>query len=404
VALLNAADALRVGGTAVDKVYAGADLIWPTAPTGPSYFDEVMADTPLAYWRLGDTPASVTATASTFFSAGTPEPPSNAIDGNTSTYWTTAATQTGWLRLQLGAPATLTAYSIRRRDDIPSRNPTAWTFEGSNDGTTWDVLDTRSGITWPTGGETKPFTFTNTTPYAYYRLNVTANGGDGYLSVNELGTAVTPVAASVPIADSSGNARHGTSPTALVPTLGAPSLLSDGSDAAATFDGSSNYVSVPDAAWMRVGTITLEALVRPTVANRGSAQTVIDRDTSTRRTFQFNLFSDGKVQLIFWTTTSGPHFLTGSTALSSDTTSHVVATYDGTTARVYLNGVQDGSLDVAGTLQNGTGSTLAIGASRGGATETGGAVSNFFGGRIDEVAYYGTALSAARIAAHAAAR
>lgn len=64
MALLNIADALRVGGTTVDKVYAGTNLVWEPAGSGPTgYAAEVMADSPLAYWRLGD-PSGTTMTDS----------------------------------------------------------------------------------------------------------------------------------------------------------------------------------------------------------------------------------------------------------------------------------------------------------------------------------------------------
>lgn len=52
--LLNIADALRVGGTAVDKVYAGADLVWPTGSSGDleAWKAEILADAPWAAWAL----------------------------------------------------------------------------------------------------------------------------------------------------------------------------------------------------------------------------------------------------------------------------------------------------------------------------------------------------------------
>jgi len=76
--------------------------------------------------------------------------------------------------------------SIHRSDDIPARTVTAWTFLGSNDGTTWTTLDTQSGITWPTVGQTQSFIFANTTAYSYYRINITANGGDAFTQIAEI--------------------------------------------------------------------------------------------------------------------------------------------------------------------------------------------------------------------------
>ncbi|HET8537694.1 MAG TPA: discoidin domain-containing protein, partial [Solirubrobacteraceae bacterium] len=114
------------------------------------------------------------------------EPPANAFDLSPTTYWTTDGVVAAWLRAKLSADRTATSYSIRRRDDIPARNPTAWTFEGSIDGTSWTVLDTRSGITWGTAGETKTFSIATPATFRQYRINITANGGDGYTSIAEL--------------------------------------------------------------------------------------------------------------------------------------------------------------------------------------------------------------------------
>ena len=84
-----------------------------------------------------------------------------------------------------GTPQTLTWYKITAGS--ANQEPAAFTFRGSNDGTTWDVLDTRSAITYP-NQTTRTFTFANTTAYRYYRLNVTATvgGTSGYLSLAEL--------------------------------------------------------------------------------------------------------------------------------------------------------------------------------------------------------------------------
>ena len=51
-----------------------------------------------------------------------------------------------------------------------------WTFEGSNDDTNWDVLDTRTG---QNPVNYTAYTFSNSTAYRYYRIVVTAiNSGD----------------------------------------------------------------------------------------------------------------------------------------------------------------------------------------------------------------------------------
>jgi hypothetical protein len=55
--------------------------------------------------------------------------------------------------------------------------PKTWTFQGSNDGTTWVTLDTRPSIQWRFSGEEQTFKFNNITAYKKYRMNITANNG-----------------------------------------------------------------------------------------------------------------------------------------------------------------------------------------------------------------------------------
>ena len=66
------------------------------------------------------------------------------------------------------------------------RSPKAWTFSGSNDGSTWTQLDARSGVTW-TAGETKTVSFANQTAYEYYKFSCTEIiGENNYMMLHEL--------------------------------------------------------------------------------------------------------------------------------------------------------------------------------------------------------------------------
>jgi hypothetical protein len=109
-------------------------------------------------------------------------------DGSTTTFWTTNAVVAATYQFALPSPLVVASYSVTRRPEPwQTRNIKDWTFQGSNNGTSWTTLDTRTGVTWPTAGlEVKTFTFSNTTPYLLYRLNITANNGDAsYTSFTE---------------------------------------------------------------------------------------------------------------------------------------------------------------------------------------------------------------------------
>lgn len=123
-------------------------------------------------------------------------PATNLIDGLTSTNWksttlpTVAAPQ--WLQLQYSSPqifnkVTITSCAFNNGEGYSSRDPRDWTIEGSNDAASWTILDTQNFSLaayphcWvPKDDETqhevtKQFSFTNTTAYTYYRMNITLN-------------------------------------------------------------------------------------------------------------------------------------------------------------------------------------------------------------------------------------
>jgi hypothetical protein len=111
----------------------------------------------------------------------------NAFDRNTGTTWNNSATgQTGWLSYQFTTGRIIKRYGFFS-DSNNARNPRTWTFEGSNNGSTWVTLDTQTAFV--TGGSTF-YSFdisANTTSYTYYRINVTATqGGTTGIAIVEL--------------------------------------------------------------------------------------------------------------------------------------------------------------------------------------------------------------------------
>ncbi|HET7544764.1 MAG TPA: fibronectin type III domain-containing protein [Polyangiaceae bacterium] len=114
------------------------------------------------------------------------EGPANLIDGKTATKYFVGKQQL-WLRYQMTRPTLITTYELTSGDDTPARDPKDWTLEGSLDGLTWSVLDTRTNQTFNSRLVSKSYTFSNTTPYLYYRLNISANqGGEDETQLSEL--------------------------------------------------------------------------------------------------------------------------------------------------------------------------------------------------------------------------
>lgn len=114
-------------------------------------------------------------------------------DEITSAAWlTSSGTTTGTLQYDFGSGVTKTIvyYSligVPSGDNVPNRAPKTWTFEGSNNGSSWTTIDTQTNVSAWVADEKRTYTTTNTTAYRYYRINVSANQGDAtFLSVAEM--------------------------------------------------------------------------------------------------------------------------------------------------------------------------------------------------------------------------
>ena len=77
-------------------------------------------------------------------------------------------------------------YTVTSANDDITRDPRNWNFQGSNDGSNWNTVDTRSNQTFPNRFQTITYNISNTTPYRQYRLNVTGNNGSGLLQIAEI--------------------------------------------------------------------------------------------------------------------------------------------------------------------------------------------------------------------------
>ncbi|MFL6073275.1 MAG: glycoside hydrolase domain-containing protein, partial [Mycobacteriales bacterium] len=119
----------------------------------------------------------------------------NLIDGDPMTKWLAFA-PTGWVQLALNKPIAAVDYVLTSANDHPQRDPRDWTLQGSTDGQNWTVLDTRTGETFANRFQSKEYRFANTTPYLYYKLDITANGGEQIVQLADLalsnGDTTTP--------------------------------------------------------------------------------------------------------------------------------------------------------------------------------------------------------------------
>jgi hypothetical protein len=211
-----------------------------------------------------------------------------------------------------------------------------------------------------------------------YSNAVLGNGPSGYWRLGEAGggTAV----------DATGS-DNGVYTNA--PSLGQTSLLpGDSANKAVRFDGVNDYVRVPSSGSLSPAVrVSLEAWIKPTsLPTSGHFASILTKAES--YSLQFN---GPRLEFTIIQNSTRRRLQAPAGAIVAGQTYHVVGTYEGTTQRLYVNGVQVASAALTGPA-SASSSPLYIGSWNGSA--------EFFKGTIDEVAVYGSTLSAARVSAH----
>ena len=160
---------------------------------------------------------------------------------------------------------------------------------------------------------------------------------------------------------------------------------------ALSFDGVDDYVSMGNPVSLQItgSQITLEAWIKPNAfsgqqgivgkwifaPNAGYSMTSVDNGV-----VHFNL-----------NTNINNNVVSGTGVLTANVWNHVVGSYDGSNAVIYVNGVAVKTQAVTGNIQNSV-ATVFVGYYEG--------TNKYFNGLIDEVRIYNRALSAAEILAH----
>jgi len=219
-----------------------------------------------------------------------------------------------------------------------------------------------------------------------YSSAVLSDGPVAFWRLNELTTSAA--------VDSSGHRNNGSYAGGV--SFGASSVSTAG-ETAASFNGSTGYASAPNSVSLNPSSaISLEAWIKPSASY--SEPIVLKSYTSHNPPYyQYGLFENGSGIRMdmslggIWKTASS-----SGASLTIGSWNHVVATWDGSTIRFYINGVAAGTSAATGTLSSyATPVDLATYEN----LRTSGS-SYFWGGSLDEVAIYPTALSASRISAH----
>ncbi|WP_068620001.1 discoidin domain-containing protein [Paenibacillus tuaregi] len=107
--------------------------------------------------------------------------------GAANSWLTSANVVTGWLQYEFLIPTAVNKYTLMHGFNLVNTAPKTWTFEGSNDGLAYTVLDRQSNITDWVLWTKKEFSFNNNSKYKMYRINITANNGStAYVGIQEM--------------------------------------------------------------------------------------------------------------------------------------------------------------------------------------------------------------------------
>ena len=170
------------------------------------------------------------------------------------------------------------------------------------------------------------------------------------------------------------------------PKLGQAGIVPVAQSTAASFDGTDDSMRAPStSALSPTAALSLETWIRPS-ALPASTATLMRKDGQ----YMLRISSSGAVSFRLWRGGATSEVTTPPGAVQVGRWSHVAATFDGTSMAVYVNGTVRATLAVTGAVDAASSQlTLATSGS-----------SDWFRGRMDEVAVYGAALPGPRVLAH----
>ncbi|HEY2434211.1 MAG TPA: LamG-like jellyroll fold domain-containing protein [Vicinamibacterales bacterium] len=332
------------------------------------------------------------------------------LSANTSySYRIRAGDQAGNLSVYSNTASAVTSQAL---DSEPPSAPgplTATALSGTQVSLNWSAATDNVGVTGyriercqgvgcttfiklatPTG---TTFTDTGLTPNTTYNYVALATDAAGNLGPYSNMAAVTTTAtvpelvAAYSFNDGSGSTALDSSGTGNTATIGSATWSTAGKfGGALSFSGSARVV-VPDSPSLHLSTaLTLEAWVNPTAVSSAWRDVVYKGNDNYY--LEATTDSGGRPGAGVTLASSGNSNTYAPAVLSPNTWTHLAETYDGTTVRLYVNGVQVAASSLSGPLASST-SPLEIGGDS--------IYGQYFQGLIDEVRVYNVARTPAQI-------
>ncbi|BAV09995.1 gliding motility-associated C-terminal domain-containing protein [Filimonas lacunae] len=143
----------------------------------------------------------LTASADNASGADGSEGSKKVVDNDITTKFLCTYTSPLLMQLQFSAAQTVGQYTLTSGNDGPTRDPKTWKLEGSNNGSTWTVVDTRTNEAFPDRKQTRVFDIASApAAYLYYRMNISANNGSTLFQLSEWRLLGASAASGVPSA------------------------------------------------------------------------------------------------------------------------------------------------------------------------------------------------------------
>ncbi|PFH11393.1 alpha-L-fucosidase 2 [Collimonas sp. PA-H2] len=192
------AGAMLAGGVLLEQMQFNEQSLW----TGTNNYDGADYGDPFgSYQNFGNlslslgaslppaiTSPNVSASAS---SAG--EGILSTVDGNLSSKWCIVSPPNlvTWQATLSGA-AVISTYTLTSANDVPARDPLKWVVSGSNNGSSWTVLDSQNFTATPFAnrGQANSYTFSNATAFSFYKIDFTVSAAalnEGHFQIAEIG-------------------------------------------------------------------------------------------------------------------------------------------------------------------------------------------------------------------------
>ncbi|MFK0172107.1 SMI1/KNR4 family protein [Streptomyces sp. NPDC090306] len=112
----------------------------------------------------------------------------NVLDA-TGSKWLGNRTGDDWLAFTMTRPVAVRHYVLVSANDAPDRDPAEWVLKGSEDGLTWDTLDSRSDVTFGGRYEALGFNVKGAAAereYRHFRLEIVRNAGSPHHQLNRV--------------------------------------------------------------------------------------------------------------------------------------------------------------------------------------------------------------------------